>query len=68
MFQTITLHKLIIYTLIYLDTHLTQTGTIGLEMSFASATGEAFQTIEYGVFHTALVIDKDRLCSIEDNI
>ena len=54
--------------MIYLDTHLTHTGTIGLEISFASATGEAFQTIEYGVFHTALVIDKDRVCTMVDNI
>ena len=51
-----------------LDTHLTHTGTIGLEISFASATSEAFQIIEYGVFHTALVIDKDRVCTMIDNI
>ena len=54
--------------LILPDTHLTHTGTIGIEISFATATTIPFQIIEYGVFHTALVIDKDRSCTLVDNI
>ena len=49
-------------------THITHTGTIGLDIIFERDTAEAFQTIEYGVFHTAMVIDNDRSCQIVDNV
>ena len=49
-------------------THIAHTGTIGVDITFHKDTPSAFQTIEYGVFHTALVIDKDRVCTLVDNI
>ena len=49
-------------------THLAHTGTIGVEITFKKELSESFQMIEYGVFHTALVIDKDRICTLVDNI
>ena len=49
-------------------THITHTGTIGIEITFHKEPTEAFQTLEYGVFHTALKIDKDRVCELVDKM
>ena len=39
-----------------------------VEITFHKQLPEAFQMIEYGVFHTALKIDEDRNCTLVDNI
>ena len=48
--------------------HLSQSGTIGVSMTFKTATPTAYQMLAYGVYPMQAHIDEAGNCKLIDNV